>query len=735
MDDRGKEKDNGPTGCGPSKSYRFRNVEPLNIRGELAPRDEDVFSRNRGQTILLEDLGYSDDEMDTYDEEEYDYCSGDELTQEEILDSCMPLPKNTTHDFEVCCLRFDDCGHELENKCHVFVFHLANTGIVLNIKTSIFAVRMTRLWYFLDDIGIKNYKIRDNKNILINESYGQVVYCTNGPFKVEDGYGKIMSINWNQLMHALNGNMDEMDLEKLEEFYNDEKWNMPDEEQETHPRIRCAMEENILDDKNHQIRQVQKMQKRTFRKDGKFYKDGQIIGTDKFSQKQKTFKNFQNHKNNRPEEIEKFRNQRAQIKKFAPKVEEEGKCLQEEVQNDNNLPDGELKGVEQEPEKVKSKRFSGAFILKDEYAYAYTMKGMTARMRSGFLKVFQMMHDIGTWNYSELFKDYIAKSSIIVTTCQQFGIRRAVGDLLQFVSPKSLIYEYNLLISPYIPIRVYYILERIAKLYTPRIAYLILLTLLVKFLFQIICVWLHNNVIKEEFKVHRLVITNQNIPTPEIESHDDMRRQADQTHEVTVKEELCMYNEYVEEYVNLKFDTPLGKMETGGVLGYTEANLDLVASRALVKEMYQPRSVSMNISPESLMERMASNTANGQFIDYDRSTSLNTDIINDSARLALAIMMSHRSQRVKTDIYEEVFRRGDLVRVLQVPENLHPSINLLRNLWRLSKHVTACMGIVLTKLIFDPVQYLMSLSTQSQMLIGIMILLSVQLWRRRSFHM
>lgn len=269
---------------------------------------------------------------------------------------------------------------------------------------------------------------------------------------------------------------------------------------------------------------------------------------------------------------------------------------------------------------------------------------------------------------------------------------------------------------------------------TPKISYFLFTLITLYTIYKLIAILVNQCVVIDRYKKHVITVLDQNIPSPDLDDNISMKRQADMSYESTVKEEYCRYNESVSECLSFTMNTPLGDLCSGEISDNTQHKLDCFASRALVKEMYQPRSVSMNISAESLMERMANNTANGQHINYDRSSMLNTDVTNDSARLATAILLDHRCDRLNTDIYDQVFRQGDMVRMVHVP-SIPTSSTLITNLGRYLRTGFVYMGTELMRLISNPVLPQMNLSSILLMLTTFTIALYGQRWLRASFRM
>lgn len=81
----------------------------------------------------------------------------------------------------------------------------------------------------------------------------------------------------------------------------------------------------------------------------------------------------------------------------------------------------------------------------------------------------------------------------------------------------------------------------------------------------------------------------------------------------------------------------------------------------LVCQMFNPKNTSMTVSAEAIAERISNSANLGPFINKDRRQPLCEDVINNSARFALNVTMHHR-HAYKGDILDQLFRKGDRLR-------------------------------------------------------------------------
>jgi hypothetical protein len=91
-----------------------------------------------------------------------------------------------------------------------------------------------------------------------------------------------------------------------------------------------------------------------------------------------------------------------------------------------------------------------------------------------------------------------------------------------------------------------------------------------------------------------------------------------------------------------------------------------VADLELISQMCTSKNVSLNSSGEILAEKLMNCTNMGPFINYDRGNIFYNDILNESAKLAHCMIMSYRGTNVETDIYNQLFRKGDTMRLISI---------------------------------------------------------------------
>jgi len=96
--------------------------------------------------------------------------------------------------------------------------------------------------------------------------------------------------------------------------------------------------------------------------------------------------------------------------------------------------------------------------------------------------------------------------------------------------------------------------------------------------------------------------------------------------------------------------------------GYKVVDLELVS------QMSTSKNISLTTAPEVIAERFSNCTNMGPFINYNRGDVFGHDILNNSARLAHCIAMSKRNDNISTDVYNQLFRKGDSTRLIDVAD-------------------------------------------------------------------
>lgn len=145
--------------------------------------------------------------------------------------------------------------------------------------------------------------------------------------------------------------------------------------------------------------------------------------------------------------------------------------------------------------------------------------------------------------------------------------------------------------------------------------------------------------------------------------NEDLRRENDKNFKIAQQSQLLHYDEF------LSKRTEYGCYNTYGrflVQGFVEENTEVTQHLCcveLVMQMMNPKNTCMNISAESMLERLNNSTSAGPFISYDRGNGLTIDVENDSSRLAQSIALHQRWESLPTDINDLLFRRLDMMRL------------------------------------------------------------------------
>jgi hypothetical protein len=167
---------------------------------------------------------------------------------------------------------------------------------------------------------------------------------------------------------------------------------------------------------------------------------------------------------------------------------------------------------------------------------------------------------------------------------------------------------------------------------------------------------------------HRVEICEGTEEIREVDEDVDLRRQSDKAFELSMPQQTVDYVETVTDFVTYGHSF-LGFELTRVHKEVYETSDDRKADLELLTQMTSPRSTQMTISPEALMERMATSTSNGPEVNYDRSSIFGQDVNGNTSRLATAMILSDRCRNIPSCVYESVFRTRDVLRLVRNPEN------------------------------------------------------------------
>jgi len=143
----------------------------------------------------------------------------------------------------------------------------------------------------------------------------------------------------------------------------------------------------------------------------------------------------------------------------------------------------------------------------------------------------------------------------------------------------------------------------------------------------------------------------------------DLRREMDRTFKITQDDYIISYRHiYDTKYVYFS------ENEYGDKFIYKQEMVSTAVSEGrisleLLTHMFSAKSTANTLSSEAIIERLGNSTSMGPFINYDRGMNLSEDLLNDTSRRACDIIMSFRFLGRSTDIFQEHFRRGDQIRL------------------------------------------------------------------------
>lgn len=151
----------------------------------------------------------------------------------------------------------------------------------------------------------------------------------------------------------------------------------------------------------------------------------------------------------------------------------------------------------------------------------------------------------------------------------------------------------------------------------------------------------------------------------------DGRRESDKNFEIKQINHLCEYQEILYKRTEYGYFDKYFRFHP---TGFVQQKNDVTTHKAdleLVMQMMTPKNTCLNISAEAMLERLNNSTSAGPFISYERHNSLHLDIENDSSRLAQTIALHMRMDVLGTDVNNQLFRMGDMMRLYHV--HLHHS--------------------------------------------------------------
>jgi hypothetical protein len=158
---------------------------------------------------------------------------------------------------------------------------------------------------------------------------------------------------------------------------------------------------------------------------------------------------------------------------------------------------------------------------------------------------------------------------------------------------------------------------------------------------------------------YRRSIQFLNVDGP-LPQNTDFRREAEKNFKISLDQKIYTYSDRVTYYIELGYEIDgafhrvnIEEIETTSTL--TKCDMELVT------QILCPKNMNMNISPESMLERMGNSTNLGPFISSSRTSTFVDDIPNNSARIAYFIALTHR-HNYPQDIFDQLFRQADRIR-------------------------------------------------------------------------
>lgn len=605
---------------------------------------------------------------------------------------------------------------------------------------------------FIKFLGFKNFCLYDNQANLIRRD----ILSMTGTIFVVDGYSQKLAVDWNQLMHALNGNTANCDIDDFPEVWIDQGRDPMDYEPveldsdgpsidpntnrvvhpiKTRPERKNAVDKGKRKKSNPQKKRPIKKEWRIVpTKDGvetpvDIPKTGQAIGTDKGDIKKQTRKrevrNKLNNRNNLKNANDRSKFYKNKTPQVYSKVTAEGdpvlipKAIDlaapvmdvpEEENNDNVgeniIPmQDQQKDVEKAEEVAKQIDFPIRFF-KTLYCFAYysnikTLESKPKTLVARFYKYFAENPNpypnatLAAYGVVTLFCRWAMTLSDDIASNFIPLLTLMMRDRKRAV--KSADYMGSLLYGIFF----YWMgmsIVAAGKHFMYRTA-------------QFKVIRSHHLELMPEQKIEWRDADNEFIPNDADDfgkspnPNVDLRREADLTFQNKLAFKAVKYIETVRDTYEYGHNFGMFKWVKHETVDI-EVSPVRTADAELLTQMTNPRNISMNNSAESLIERLGN--SNGPMINYDRADIFEEDVNANTSRLATGVVLSARCDNLKTCVYESLFRKADQVRLRLVPGTKEPRPStLLTGLRNLISDVGTYMGIVLTKSPFDQVKCLM----------------------------
>lgn len=225
------------------------------------------------------------------------------------------------------------------------------------------------------------------------------------------------------------------------------------------------------------------------------------------------------------------------------------------------------------------------------------------------------------------------RTSTIIADLQQNGLGACLGQLFLGI--------FKLTAAGPIYIQLFKILNAFKE---SKLTFLHLAKLVMAFWYFFTVLSMYGKVTKR----HDIVVTSIDTIEP---LPNDCRREMDTNFEKTKLETIVTYTEKVSDVLNLSilnFSYPI----------ITRSSIkEKYASAELISNLIDPIVMNPTVSPTSILEKIAKSTNKMSYIDYDRATMFEQDIVENASTFASAVCFHHRCRGLSTNVYDAVFRR------------------------------------------------------------------------------
>jgi len=688
----------------------------------------------------IDDLEFDEENMEIED---------DEINHEVyVYDFNKYYSRGDLINIQLCCgSELDDC--ECDNIAS-FCFYIKEFDVMIILQTNKGVYRIDKFLDLLYELGLEDVRIYDRRHYLLDRStYFLFVNSCSSLFSIENDYSGVMAINWNRIMHAQNGNMEEDNdncffskstMDHLDAFYDSidgddvppQRNNNVDSSAAPTYVGSFSSDEAASDNGDLPVNDNRVTNKiprtynnSSFIKNGKVFKNGEMIGFDKSNQKRNRRKKDDISTMNKPEEKKKLANQYRRKMIESPKVTDDEKSF---TQVEDKLPELEEKIV----------AYNTSIDLLNKYIFRYTRPDMKLNLNSSpNLWFLSKLRDIGsTFDPLQECACFVTISCTLIQYSWQTAPFRMIKDFLSYTFAKIGYYDIpgNHYLTMYYPSTIMQYVGRFYRSFSPRVVYTIIFLMFIRLLFRWGCKVVNNNTEIIHYRRHVIKDIDNEVERIDKNETSDLRRQADKNFKIELDEIYVSYTEKVSDCVTVKIDLPLFTLNSGEIKVKSEQNTGLIASKEVLMNAIQPRSVNMSVSSEALLERMAGNIANAPYVNSDKGKLLSNDIYNDTSRLATAIQLHFRCNRKPTCIYDVNFRKEDTIRLVCVPPQPTPSYALIRNLWSRCQNVLCYLVIEPPRWILNQVMNQMSLCTQLPQHILVMMRSAALRWPQAASH-